>query len=381
MDIDHSTGKCMDGRPGSPGKALGFVAIICICVTACSGINKDRVVPDNAADQHYKKELSESREMWFITPEKARDLVQNEAQVLDARHYAEYALSHVSGARHISWKDFVQEGTGLLVDRSHLLDLLLDETLRPEGSIVVYGAALEGWGEEGRIAWMLRKAGFAQTYIVNGGFEKLHPLLGLTYGPAAGEQEVLPKNSRQSIFPGRNSRKGITDSVDISNQELNDIRQKATVIVIDGREQREYLGQTPYGETRGGHIPGAIHIYFKDFLRKDGRILSLPELKELLISYPAVQTAIENLRQEGSGNTNRSSPDSVASSGSDIADEEIQRLIFVSYCTGGVRSAFITAVLRHHGLDARNYSGGMWQWSRGSNSEFPLIAGQSDSRP
>ena len=37
-------------------------------------------------------------------------------------------------------------------------------------------------------------------------------------------------------------------------------------------------------------------------------------------------------------------------------DEEV-----VSYCTGGVRAAFVTVLLNDAGIPARNYAGSMWE--------------------
>ncbi len=45
----------------------------------------------------------------------------------------------------------------------------------------------------------------------------------------------------------------------------------------------------------------------------------------------------------------------------------------VSYCTGGIRSGFVTAVLNNAGLKARNYAGSMWEWSAQPAEEFPLV--------
>jgi len=66
---------------------------------------------------------------------------------------------------------------------------------------------------------------------------------------------------------------------------------KAGVVIIDAREDREYTGGTPYGESRGGHVPGAKHVWFKDLISKDGYLLSKEQLAEKLHSterYPVV---------------------------------------------------------------------------------------------
>jgi thiosulfate/3-mercaptopyruvate sulfurtransferase len=110
-------------------------------------------------------------------------------------------------------------------------------------------------------------------------------------------------------------------------------------VVLDTREPREYRGETPYGETRGGHVPGARHLFYKDLQAEDGRLLPPARLKARLAAL-------------GIGE------------GTEI----------VAYCTGGVRSGWVTTVLNDLGLRARNFAGSMWDWSAGDPAEYPLVA-------
>jgi thiosulfate/3-mercaptopyruvate sulfurtransferase len=46
----------------------------------------------------------------------------------------------------------------------------------------------------------------------------------------------------------------------------------------------------------------------------------------------------------------------------------------IAYCTGGVRSAWLVAVLVELGYrDARNYAGSLWQWAAGPKDRYRLI--------
>ena len=47
----------------------------------------------------------------------------------------------------------------------------------------------------------------------------------------------------------------------------------------------------------------------------------------------------------------------------------------VAYCTGGVRSGWVTAVLNDLGIPARIYAGSMWEWAAGDPAERPLVPG------
>jgi thiosulfate/3-mercaptopyruvate sulfurtransferase len=98
--------------------------------------------------------------------------------------------------------------------------------------------------------------------------------------------------------------------------------------IIDTRTLKEFQGSTPYGSQKGGHIPGAIHIDWRDFFDKEGLLKNRNALVSALKQY-------------------------------DIsAKKEV-----VVYCTGGVRSAMAYFVLKYLGIKARNYDGSWWDWS------------------
>lgn len=120
-------------------------------------------------------------------------------------------------------------------------------------------------------------------------------------------------------------------------EQLRDAIALDSAVALDTREDREYRGETPYGEARGGHVPGAKHLWYRDLIGTDGRVL-----------------ADEALRQ-------RLAPLGIT------ADTEI-----IAYCTGGVRAAFVTTMLTQAGYHVRNYAGSMWHWAAGDASVFPL---------
>ena len=99
----------------------------------------------------------------------------------------------------------------------------------------------------------------------------------------------------------------------------------------------EFAGKTPFGSQRGGHIPGAVNIYWMDFFTGDGNLKSREELASIL-------------RRSG---VNK--------------DQDV-----VVYCTGGVRSAMSFFALSYLGYKVRNYDGSWWDWSRS-----PPMAGES----
>src|SRR5262249_53740560 len=83
--------------------------------------------------------------------------------------------------------------------------------------------------------------------------------------------------------------------------------------VLDVRTAEEWNGATPYMEWRGGHVPGAEHFEWNALIQEDGRIL--PKAK-----------VVEAMKGLGIG----------------------EKTPVIAYCTGGVRAAFVQAVLIHY---------------------------------
>ena len=129
-----------------------------------------------------------------------------------------------------------------------------------------------------------------------------------------------------------------TSRFEIRKEELKDRLGNPNLVVLDVREPREYEGKTPYGESRGGHVPGAQHIWYKDLIGKDGKLLPRAEIEKVLA---------------GKGVTR---------------ETEV-----VAYCTGGIRSGWFTNLLNDLGYKARNYAGSMWEWSAQPAAEYPLV--------
>ncbi|NET37990.1 MAG: hypothetical protein F6K19_39335 [Cyanothece sp. SIO1E1] len=123
----------------------------------------------------------------------------------------------------------------------------------------------------------------------------------------------------------------------IQRQQLKASLNEPNLILIDARELREYTGATPYGEQRGGHIPGAIHLHYKELMDDQGE----------LISRQAIETKLQGLGIQPNAQ-------------------------IVIYCTGGIRSGWLTTVLVNLGFQVKNYAGSMWEWSAAPAEHYPI---------
>lgn len=302
-------------------RSLFEPSVLAACLFALATL---QCAPSAAADE------TAADDDWILKPSTAADLVENgDATILDARSEEAWDAGHVARAVRFDWEAFTPSADAergrLLRDDATLQSKLQSLGVSADRPVVVVGASDGGWGESGRAVWMLRTLGHDEAAWVDGGHAAL-----VAEGVDETTEEYAPEDGEFEVE--RRS------SWSISKEQLRSIYREDGTVLLDTREPGEYSGETPYGESRGGHIPGAQHLYFKDLLRADGR----------LRSATAIRAEVESL---GAG------PDDTV----------------VTYCTGGVRSAWVASVLLEIGYsDVRNYAGSTWQWSSGSEEKYPL---------
>lgn len=263
----------------------------------------------------------------FASVDAAAESLRGGATVLDARSRAAFKHGHLPGAVRIDWEDF-RDGwgrTGRLDDDDRRLArklsaLGVDDTR----AVLVYGASREGWGEEGRIDWMLEYLGHREVRILDGGYEAWR-------AEGRPTETGAQHPAREGHFTIRRDASLRAELVDVK-RELGD----GKTLLLDARTLAEWNGATPYFEARGGHIPGARSLEWKELLTADGRVRPGSEIRQRIASVGA-----------GTGTP------------------------IVVYCTGGVRSALAWAALRAAGFrDVRNFDGSFWLWAQ--HREVPV---------
>lgn len=263
---------------------------------------------------------------WIIGAAEARDLIADGALLLDTRPEGPRASLPIAGAVPVAWTDFTEPG-GTRKGKLLSYDAALTERLRAIGvsadrAVVVVADARESWGEDGRIVWTLRTLGHGRAVLVDGGV-----------------QALLAGGSVVAAPPGAGTfRVARTGAYDMTKEALAAALGKPGTVILDTREAREFAGETPYGEARGGHVPGARHVFYRDLVAADGTVLKGKALRDRLAALGVTEDAT-----------------------------------VVSYCTAGIRSGFVTAVLRDVGIDARNFAGSMTEWAASPAAEYPLV--------
>lgn len=248
--------------------------------------------------------------------------------VIDARKDVDYNKGHVPGAVNAIWQGFAaikgqpgDPGWGVLLPKDELAAKIGALGIDGSKAVVVY-AQPPGWGEEGRIVWMLRMAGIKDAKMLDGGLE--------AWEQAGGELSKDAVKAKAVSFAIASLDESYTSTTDwiVKNQK--------TIKIIDSRSEKEYKGAADFGEARGGHLPGAINIPFENMFNKDGSLKSSAELKEMFTA-----------------------------AGLNPEDE------IVSYCTKGIRSAYMTLTLRMVGFEkARNYDPSYYEWA--GNDKLPV---------
>lgn len=300
-------------------KSLIFIVLaLALVISGCA--NKDG--NENSSESGEKLEFVDSS--YITTAEWLKENLDNkELLILDARGEEAHQKGHIPGAIAVMWQEFSNmEGGpgenpdwGTVLEPSILSEKLAQYGITKDKEIVVYTTSPDGWGEEGRIVWMLRRVGFENTKMLDGGFD---------YWKASG-YEV----SKDEVDPVAEELEELTlaATTNITTEELSS--KLNDLVIIDSREKSEYEGATKYGEARGGHIPTAINISFNSFLNKDGRLKNPGEIQDILEE--------NGIKKE----------------------DEI-----VTYCTAGIRSAHMQIVLDMLGYEnVKNYDASFYAWA------------------
>lgn len=261
----------------------------------------------------------------FVDAEYVKNNLKNDKVIfVDARgQKAVDKTGAVPGAVVMTWQEIADvadkkpgdTGWGHIPDKDVLAKKLGESGLDKNKEIVLYSNANAGWGEDGRIMWELKAAGYKNLKMVDGGIEAIKKA-----GVELTKEISKPAPVNVTI-----------DAIDYKNTIDTDTLTKdfAKYKIVDSREKDEYDGAVKYGEAKGGHIKGAVNIPYSSLYTSEGMLKSNSEIEEIF-------------RNAG------------LNKDSDI----------VTYCTGGIRSAFMQLMLEELGYTkVRNYEGSYYNWA------------------
>ncbi len=267
---------------------------------------------------------------YIVSAQYVLDNLANENVLLvDARGEDAAKAGTVEGAIAVIWQMFADVASGVAGDpmwgtilEPEALSAALSATgIAPEKEIILFAAAQNGWGDDGRILWELVAAGFPNVKMVDGGYDAL---------VAAGAPIV---KGAAPYTPAEVTVEAIDMTHVINTDEL--VADYDSFKIIDVRGDDEYNGGTAYGEAKGGHLPGAIHLRYTDLFNADSTLKSNEEIVALA---------------EAAG----------LAKGDKV----------VAYCTAGIRSAYMQLVLEMCGYENTwNYDESYYRWCAAQDVE------------
>lgn len=260
----------------------------------------------------------------------ADELIDSKSKylILDVRGQSSRKKIHGAVNVNLNSLDFTNEANGV---RSLLKST--DEIkkhfhrLGVDGSkpVLIVGKSIRGFGEEGRLFWILHGVLGWDAKILNGGdrawFASHKTLAQHILAPEFQEEDRLESGSKSKqpeVAESNQLASGHLMQLSKENffEEFSRFDQ-----ILDVRSIPEYFGMTPFGERWGGRIPGSKNLPWTRFFDENGYLSTVPkELKN------AQSTLV--------------------------------------YCTAGYRSALVYAVLLHHGFKTSNYDGSWYEVSQ-----------------
>lgn len=298
--------------------ALFLVLVLVLGLAGCSSNSTEESAGSDAKEETKAEAFSGE---YVVDAEYVKENLDN-IILVDARGDEAAAKETIEGAIPIMWQYLAtcedgvsgDENWGCILDTERLSERLSEKGLAMDKEIVLFAAAQDGWGDDGRIGWELIAAGYEDVKMVDGGFAALKEA-GLPTAKGGAEPEAADVK---------------IESIDtthvINTDELKENYDDYKI--VDVRADEEYNGETLYGEAKGGHLPGAIHIRYTDLFQDDGTLKSNEEITKLF-----EDAGLEK-------------------------DDQI-----VTYCTAGIRSAYMQLILEMCGYEnTKNYDESYYRW-------------------
>lgn len=301
-------------------KVLKWLCVGLVAAGMLAGCGKDSQVSD---EERVSTDAFTGE--YLVTADYAKEHVGDENVLfVDCRGADKAKKGTIAGAVATTWQELCtcddsygaqgDEGWGKIPEADDLAKRLGALGMTKDKELILLGETTTGWGDDGRVLWELVAAGYTDVKMVDGG---IHALVDAGAETQKGASDPVAEDVR-------------IDSIDnthvMETEEL--LNNYENYVIVDVRTDEEYNGATKYKEKKGGHLPGAIHIRYTDLFREDGTLVSQADIEKMF------------------GDAGISKEDNI-----------------VTYCTGGIRSAYVQLVLEMAGYENTwNYDQSYWRW-------------------
>mmetsp|Transcript_17807 Transcript_17807/g.30692 ORF Transcript_17807/g.30692 Transcript_17807/m.30692 type:complete len:368 (-) Transcript_17807:394-1497(-) len=196
-----------------------------------------------------------------------RTLGEIDVVVLDVRSFDDFAKGHIPGATHLNWTlDIVDQDNAIpnmLVDGEKFATIMQSHGINDGIWVVLVG----DFPQVTRVWWALKRYGHDRVSVLDGSYRK--------WAESGGESssDTWPDLKFQAPFTIRDK-----DSLVVDAEQV--LKRESTVQLIDSREPGVFEGKVQVGNTRPGHIPGAVNVPTSRLLH-NGALKSNEELKSV----------------------------------------------------------------------------------------------------
>ena len=174
-------------------------------------------------------------------------------RVIDCATFDLYQKAHIRNAVGLRVNPFIKDAD----DSVHVMPpdqfakLMGDLGVGPDTTVVSYDTA--GGVPASRMWWVLNYYGHTNAKVLNGGWEKW-------FHEGRPISREVPKVSSATFTPTVDE--SILCPLDYGVAHVED----AKVLYLDVRSDGEWTGETTRGNKRSGHIPGAVHLEWTNFM-------------------------------------------------------------------------------------------------------------------
>ncbi|ETD69183.1 3-mercaptopyruvate sulfurtransferase [Pelistega indica] len=209
----------------------------------------------------------------------------NAFRFIDARHdlvnhqlgTEQYIKAHIPTAIFLNHEtDLCDVKTGKngrhpLPKREDFANVLMAKGIHIDDDIVVYDA--DNMMFAAHVWWMLRWMGFANVWVLNGGFKAWQVVGGDVEEGIAPALPPVTWTLRESLVKT------------VSADEVLKNIQSQQFVLLDARAPERYRGEVEPMDPVAGHIPGAINHPFALNVEADGKMKSPQVLRDAFLPY------------------------------------------------------------------------------------------------
>lgn len=264
----------------------------------------------------------------------ARHVNDPRVRIIDTRSVEAYATGHIPGAVHFDTAKLrtTDSEAAYIPPPEDFAAMMGELGVSPKSRVVIYD---DRGGVIGvRLWFVLDYYGHRQVSLLNGGWNKWtkekRPVT--TTAPVVARTAFTVRPNHQIVC---------------TLEQMKTNVNNPNVVIVDARSADEYTGKDKQRNRRGGHIPGAVNIEWKNNLTDDGTFKSADQLRRLY-----QQTGL-------------------------TPDKEV-----VTYCQSGGRASHTLFVLRLIGFDkSRAYYGSWQEWGNRDDTPVETSAPQLITSP